>query len=213
MTTPRLTFVALLVVIGAVAALPLRSAEPDGPAATAVETLPASRGGQDVVGTTLPDLAFDRWLPAAPQSEREARPPVTLYRWWTAGCPFCERTLPAVERLRQQHEKRGLRVVAVFHPKPVRAVEAERTAKTAAAMGYSGLVAIDEDWSELKRAYLDRSATGRATSVTLLVDRAGVVRFVHPGTQFFPSSDADAAQEDSDYRLLDKAIAALLAEE
>jgi hypothetical protein len=102
--------------------------------------------------------------------------------------------------------------VAVFHPKPAGAVDAMRVTTTAKQLGYAGLVAIDEDWSELKRAYLDRTPTGRATSVTLLVDRAGVVRFVHPGTQYFPSDEKDEAQEDADYRLLENAIAAVLSE-
>lgn len=178
-----------------------------------LEPLPVSRGGQEVVGKRLPPLAFDRWIPADPPAPDEGgRPPVTLYRWWTTGCPFCEKTLPAIEALRRRYEGRGLSVVAVFHPKPAGAVVADRVAKAAKRMGYAGRVAVDEDWSELKRAYLDRSATAAATSVTLLVDRDGVVRFVHPGPQFFPSDDAADAGEDADYKLIDRALAALLSD-
>jgi thiol-disulfide isomerase/thioredoxin len=186
----------------------LASGSLGGDSAAKVQTLPASRGGQEVVGTKLPLLSFEKWLPDAPSRAKT----VTLYRWWTTGCPFCEKTLPAVEQLRQRYEKQGLQVVAVFHPKPVRAVDGDKIAEAAKRLGYNGRVAIDEDWSELKRAYLDRSDSAKATSVTLLVDRAGVVRFVHPGTQYFPSDDPEAGQENADYRLLEKAIEALLAE-
>lgn len=198
-----LAVVALAIGVGS-----LRGGATTRPAAK-VETLPASRGGQEVVGTKLPVLAFDRWLPDVPPTDGAGRPPVTLYRWWTTGCPFCEKTLPAIEQLRQRHEKDGLRVVAVFHPKPPGAVDDDPVAKAAKRMGFGGRVAIDEDWSELKRAYLDRSKTARATSVTLLVDREGVIRFVHPGTQFFPSKEPGEGQEDADYRLLEKAIDSL----
>jgi thiol-disulfide isomerase/thioredoxin len=176
-----------------------------------VVTLPAARAGQDVVGTKLPDLAFDQWLPDQPVKD-EARPPVTLYRWWTDGCPFCEKTLPAVETLREKYEKQGLRVVAVYHPKPVRPVEKDAVRRAAERLGFHGTIAVDEDWSELKRACLGRSKTARATSVSLLVDRNGTVRFVHPGTQYFPSEEPGEKQENDDYRLLDRAIAALLEE-
>jgi hypothetical protein len=52
-------------------------------------------------------------------------------------------------------------------------------------------VAIDPEWRTLKRWWLDDHAGW--TSVSFLVDRRGVVRFVHTGGSFAPGSD-DAAQ-------------------
>src|SRR5437868_2933321 len=83
-------------------------------------TPPASRGGQDLVGQAIPPLRL-HWLD--PADEKKAKTPqVTLYRWWTDDCPYCEATLPAIETLRTKYEPRGLRVVAVYHAKPPRAV-------------------------------------------------------------------------------------------
>jgi thiol-disulfide isomerase/thioredoxin len=206
------TIAALLGVI-ALATASVRGDAASAAGKSKLETLPASRGGQEVVGTKLPALSFDRWIPDAPPHVEGDRPLVTLYRWWTTGCPFCEKTLPAVEQLRQRYEKQGLQVVAVFHPKPIGHVDDSRIAQAAKRIGYAGRIAVDEDWSELKRAYLDRSDTARATSVTLLIDHAGLVRFVHPGTQYFPSKDPNAAQENADYQLIEQAIEALLAED
>ena len=181
------------------------------PARPAVETLPASRGGQDVVGGAMPPLAFDRWINPEGAGPVETVGHVTLYRWWTNECPHCEKTLPAVEQLRQKYGERGLRVVAVYHPKPPRDVKDEDVRKWARALGYDGPVALDVDWSELGRFYL---STGRraATSASFLVDRRGVIRFAHPGPRFYPSDQKADAAHDADYRLLERAIDAVLAE-
>jgi thiol-disulfide isomerase/thioredoxin len=191
------------------AALP-NEANAEGPK---VETLPASRGGQDIVGSTLPPLTFDRWLRDTSDAKKPNEPNaprVTLYRWWTDGCPFCERTLPAIESLRNKYEKQGLRVVAVFHTKPPGPLKDETILKAADRIGYAGPIAVDPEWAVLKKVYLDRSDR-RATSVSLLVDEKAVIRFVHPGVQFFPSDDPQCAQEDADFKLLERAIVTLLA--
>src|SRR5438477_8006146 len=74
-----------------------RSARADSPAEekpAKIETLPASRGGQDLVGTKFPTLHFDRWLKTPDNRSVETAGSVTLYRWWTDTCPFCAATLP-----------------------------------------------------------------------------------------------------------------------
>ncbi|MCH2133470.1 MAG: redoxin family protein [Phycisphaerales bacterium] len=173
-----------------------------------IETLPESRGGQNIVGKTFPKLQLDRWAKRAAPGKK--KPQATLYRWWTNTCPWCEASLPAIEKLRLQYEKDGLRTVAVYHPKPPREETDEVILLAARDIGYHGDVAVDLDWSELRRAYLDSNKRG-ATSVSILVDEDGVVRFVHPGPVFFPSSDPAEARENADYLLLEKAIQSLVA--
>lgn len=172
----------------------------------AVRTLPESRGGQDLIGTKMPPLKFDRWLGHHPPDLDKS---VVLYRWWTDKCPFCARTLPAVEQLRKEFGPRGLKVVAVFHPKPPGNANGGKTAAAAQRIGYGGAIAIDPDWDVLRRVWL---STGHrhATSVSFLVDRNGIIRFVHPGVQFFPSADPAEASENADYQLLRSAIDTLL---
>lgn len=177
-----------------------------------VETLPASRGGQDLISKPLPPLKFARWLNTPDNKPLDTAGSVVLYRWWTDTCPYCVATLPAIEKLRSAYGPKGLRIVAVYHPKPPREVEDQLVLDAARQIGYNGPIAVDADWSQLRRAWL---AGGRraATSVTLLVDRHGIIRFVHPGTMYFPSDKPGDAQEDADYHLLDKAIQALVAEQ
>ena len=174
-----------------------------------LRTLPESRGGQDLVTTVLPPLEFDRWLGTSDGKPLNTAGEVTLYRWWTDGCAHCEKTLPAVEKLRTKYGPQGLRVVAVYHPKPPRDVNEADVMAAAKTFGYEGVLAIDQDWSELRKFYL---STGKrsATSASFVVDRKGVIRFVHPGPRFYPSDDPADAQEDADYRLVEQAVNVLL---
>jgi thiol-disulfide isomerase/thioredoxin len=160
----------------------------------------------------MPALKFDRWLNTDGNKPLEMDGSVILYRWWTSGCPFCETSLPAIEQLRKKYDDKGLKMVAVYHPKPPRAVSDEAVLNAAKAIGYSGAIAVDLDWSQLKKAYLSKGERGW-TSISILVDREGVIRFVHPGPDLFPSTDKERARQDEDFRLLEKAIEALIAED
>jgi thiol-disulfide isomerase/thioredoxin len=211
---PRSVLLAALLTAAAAAAAPssidgLRNESPAQ--APRVETLPEQRGGQDVVGTKLPTLEFDGWIPGAEGAARPRAGQPVLYRWWTDTCPYCKASLPGFEVLRKRYEPQGLAVVGVYHPKPPRRVSRADVRRDAHRLGFRGRLALDEDWSELRRAYLDAHPR-RATSISLLVDGKGVVRFVHPGPVLFPSDDPAHAREHADFTLLDRAVQSVLAE-
>ncbi|MCI0363503.1 MAG: redoxin family protein [Phycisphaerales bacterium] len=210
----------------------INEAAPDDIGASGkIAMLPKSRGGQDRVGTKFPKIEFTRWIsptpvpgsddnpnsaapgtieaPANPDAKTQRQPKATLYRWWTDGCPHCQASLPAVEALRRKYADRGLRVVGVYHPKPPRAVEDADIRSVATAHGYHGEIAVDEEWSVLREAYL-RWADRSATSISMLVDAQGVIRFVHPGPEFFESGDPTSSRQSEDYRMIERAIQQLL---
>ena len=157
----------------------------------------------------MPQLAFDRWLNTPDDNPLDTAGKVTLYRWWTDGCEHCEKTLPAVEALRKKYGPRGLEVVAVYHPKPPRAVKNADVREAAKRMGYTGAMALDLDWSELKKFYLD-TAPRDATSASFLVDRSGVIRHAHPGPRYYPSDDPSDVKENEDFERMEEAIAGQL---
>lgn len=174
-----------------------------------IQTLPASRGGQDLLGTRFPDVHFDRWLNTPGNRVPDLGGCVTLYRWWTDTCPFCAKTLPAIEQLERDFGARGLKVVAVYHPKPPGDVADEPVLAAAKRLGWTGPIVIDSRWDVLRKIWLS-TGERRATSVSFLVDAHGVIRFVHPGVQYFPSAEPADSRENSDYLLLRAAIDRLL---
>jgi thiol-disulfide isomerase/thioredoxin len=166
---------------------------------SAYETIPPDRGGQDLLGTKLKPPSFGTFSS-----------PLTLYRWWTDTCAFCEASLPALDSLREKYEDRGLKVVGVYHPKPqTRPVSDDFVTRGAKDRSFKGDVVIDSNWAQLKKWWLD-TGDRSATSVSILVDDNGIVRFVHPGPVLFPSDEKKYSQENNDFHLLDKAIDALL---
>jgi thiol-disulfide isomerase/thioredoxin len=175
--------------------------------AAAVKTLPESRGGQELVGKKMPTLTFSRWLNTQESKPLDTGGQVTLYRWWTNECPFCKATLPGLEDFRKKYGEKGLKVVAVYHPKPPRAVPDSLILNAARDIGYGGAIAVDGDWSQQKNVYPNNQG---ATSISILVDKDGIIRFVHPGPDYFPSEQKEKAQQNQDYQLMQKAIEALL---
>jgi thiol-disulfide isomerase/thioredoxin len=169
----------------------------------------AAARARDVVGTVMPPLHFDRWLNTDGNRPLATAGKVTLYRWWTDGCAHCEKTLPAIETLRREYGASGLQVVAVYHPKPPAPARDEDVRRWAHEMGYDGAIALDLDWSELRKFYLD-TAPRPATSASFLVGKDGVIRFVHPGPRFYPSSDPADSKDDADYRRLEGAVKQLI---
>lgn len=156
------------------------------------------------LGTRL-NLAALRWITPPPTGAK-----VLLLRWWTDGCPYCEATLPAIDALRARYEAQGLVTVGVYHPKPkTKQMSPAAITEAAKARGFAGGLAVDDGWATLEQAWL-RTGERAATSVTLVVDAGGVVRFVHPGPEFFDGPPESPPARD--YRAVEEAIRALLRE-
>jgi hypothetical protein len=161
--------------------------------------VPAPRGEADVLGRSVAAHMPGRWIGAPQPVAGPGAPRASLIRFWTDGCPFCARSMPRIEELRARHGGRGFEAIGVYHPKPPRAVRDEDVARAARELGFTGPVAVDPEWRALRGLWLDRDRP--ATSAALLVDRDGIVRYVHPGPEI----------EEEDLAALERAILALLA--
>lgn len=191
-----LLFVAL--VAAPASAAPMSPAEADSPAS--VLDLPAR------------PWSFDRWIRTQPLTQQDLRGKLVLLRWFTEECHYCQGTLPELEKLRQRYAGRGLVVIGVFHPKPMRAVKDSRVVRLADRLGFTGPLAVDERWSTLERWWLDGHPERNWTSVSFLMDRAGVVRWVHTGGEYHPSDDPRHRSCALQYDELVETIDRLLAE-
>jgi peroxiredoxin len=154
-------------------------------------------------------LRFDRWdvrdwINSEPLALDSLRGKVVLIRWWTApGCPYCEASAPALNEFSRRYRDRGLVVVGIYHHKSETPLTVDHVKKQARKLGLTFPVAIDPKWTTLRRWWLDRHNRGW-TSVTILLDRRGIVRHVHPGGAFFKGENG--------YDALERMIGVLLAE-
>jgi peroxiredoxin len=151
--------------------------------------------GNDRIGVAAPPFQFDAWLNSPPLSLEDLRGRVVLVRWWTDTCPFCASSAPALRALHDQYSAKGLTVLGVFHPKAGRddPLDVARVQRAVDSRQFVFPVAIDWDWRNrtLKEWWLT-GPKRPATSVTFLLDRSGVIRFVHPGMEYHDDNGDEA---------------------
>jgi peroxiredoxin len=139
-----------------------------------------------------------------------------LVRWWTDTCPFCASSAPALRALHDQYSASGLTVIGVFHPKAGRdhPLDVARVQRAAETRQFRFPVAIDWEWrtGTLKEWWLT-GPTRPATSVTFLLDKSGIIRFVHPGMEYHDDDgDKEHGMCVNDMASIRAAIARLIAE-
>lgn len=90
-------------------------------------------------------------------------------------------------------------VVLLLVGGPVKLARVRRWAK---AMGMTFPLAVDHEWQTLRHWWLDRAPEDSWTSVSFLIDKQGIVRYVHPGGTI---TDEDGQRiEDEIRRLLNR---------
>ena len=164
-----------------------------------------------VVGNPAPELPQLQWVQGGPLTLAGLRGRVVLIRFFTdRQCPFCSATAPALNELQRDFASRGLVIVGLYTPKPrPRPTSVEDVRRTVDAYGFRFPVAVDDGWKALRRLWLDRADSGW-TSASLLIDREGVVRHVHPGGVF--AKDSADPQARRDYDEMRAAVERLVAE-
>jgi len=143
--------------------------------------------GSDRIGVAAPSFEFDGWLNSKPLTLEDLRGRVVLVRWWTETCPFCATSAPALRAIHQQYSQRGLTVIGVYHPKADSQgpLDIERVERAVESRKLDFPIAIDWDWRN--GTLEDWWLTGPerpATSVTFLLDKSGVIQFIHPGMEY-----------------------------
>ena len=150
--------------------------------------------GDDLIGSAALPFRFDAWLGSAPLALEDLRGHVVLVRWWTDTCPFCASSAPALRALHEEYADRGLKVIGVFHPKAGRddPLDVASVQRAVTARQFVFPVAIDWNWREgtLKDWWL-AGVKRPATSVTFIVDKAGIIRFIHPGMEYHDANGSE----------------------
>lgn len=176
------------------AAKPWVEPEPDAEKAIAALT-----------GTTPPEWNLERWIGSQPKSLASMHGSVVMVRWWTAGCPFCSSSAPALRHFDKTYGPRGLQVIGVYHHKEATPFDPKVYEETAKKYGFTFPVAFDPDWRTFESWLRDKDGTPISTgwtSVTFLLDKKGVIRHVHPGGQYVEGDPAYADMQANIEKLL-----------
>jgi len=171
--------------------------------------------GLSILGQPVPEWPAkppEKWVQGGPLTLADLRGKVVLIRFFMdADCPLCRGTAPALNEFHGLFASRGLVVLGMYTPKPrPRLASIERVREYVEAYGFQFPIALDDDWSALRRLWLDRVPDADYTSASLLVDRNGILRHAHQGGLFSKEVTSPAARRD--YREMRSAIETLLAE-
>jgi peroxiredoxin len=176
-------------------------------AATTTAWLP--REGRELLGTAAPEWKGIQWIQGGPLQIASLRGKVVLLRFWLLDCPYCQRTAPALRELYSKYRDQGLVVVGLHHPKSEGARDVARVANEAKKLGFDFPIGQDDSWSTI-RAYGVGSHFERFTSVSFLIDREGIIRFVHDGGEYHQGGGPDHRECNAAYAALEAAIRQVL---
>lgn len=172
--------------------------------------------GSDRIGVAAPSFKFDHWLNSEPLTLEDLQGQVVLVRWWTETCPFCASSTPALLSINEEYSPQGLTMIGVYHPKAGRdgPLDIPRVERAVAARELNFPIAIDWDWRNGTLADWWLTGPDRpATSVTFLLDKSGVIQYVHPGMEYHdPNGSEGHAMCSTDMVGIRSQIERLLAE-
>jgi peroxiredoxin len=124
---------------------------------------------RDLVGAPAPDFTLSSLSgPNLRLSEYQGR--VVMINFWATWCGPCRQEMPALQTIYQRYEPAGFTLLGVNVD-----AEPDGAMRMAKELGVSFPLLFDET-KEVTRLY-----DVRAMPVTVLVDRDGVVRYVHHG--------------------------------
>ena len=99
----------------------------------------------------------------------------------------------------------------MFTPKPApEEVPLDTIRSLVATYNFQFPIAVDNDWMTLKIFWLDRVSDAEFTSVSFLIDKEGLIRYVHPGGEY--SANSAAPESRKAYQHIKLQIEKLLAE-
>ena len=141
---------------------------------------------EQLIGTPAPEWNNQQWINSPPLRISDLKGKVILVRFFMdSSCPFCRASAPYLNEFYSAFKNKGLIVVGMFTPKPSPMnVPFEDVQKYVKEYGFEFPVALDNDWATLNKFWLDRVPDADFTSVSFLIDKKGIIRYIHKGGQY-----------------------------
>ena len=169
--------------------------------------------GHELIGRAAPRLGLGKWIGSVPLEVEDLRGQVVLIHWWTDTCDMCSLSVPAFQSLGATYSSQGLQVLGIFHPKPAdENCDLDRVQRAARRFRFRHPIALDGDWKALRRWWLTTNSIREFTSVSFLIDRQGIIRYVHPGGEVHPNISAAHRNCNRDFEQIEDNIKRLLPE-
>ena len=131
-----------------------------------------------------PEWIVNGWVNSPQLQIDQLKGKVVLIRWWLETCPYCKASAPTLNEFYDAYKDEGLEIIGMYHPKPFgRKVTAEEVKMFADAKEFEFPIAIDQEWKSL-RTYWPDEVKMNYTSVSFLLDRKGIIRYIHPGGSY-----------------------------
>ncbi|HKE15623.1 MAG TPA: TlpA disulfide reductase family protein, partial [Kofleriaceae bacterium] len=153
---------------------------PDGDphvAAARDRKCPGAADGSELVGRPAGEWHLTGWANTNGESPTLAslRGRVVVIRFWTVGCPYCEATMPALEKLSEELRDQPVTFVGAFHAKPESSdTDLKRPLEVIRDWKIRFPLAVDRQWQTLREWWLD-SGHRHASSVTFVIGKDGKV--------------------------------------
>jgi peroxiredoxin len=139
--------------------------------------------GSNLLGKPLPDWDNDRWINSSALTLSDLKGKVVLLRFFMdSTCPFCRASAPYLNELFTDYKDKGVVIIGMYTPKPEPSPTDTATVQQYVRQyGFKFPVAIDDEWRTLRKLWLHRVPDADFTSVSFLIDKKGILRFIHPG--------------------------------
>lgn len=135
----------------------------------------------ELVGTSPPNWRVTEWINSQPLRLEDLRGKAVLVRWFMApSCPDCSATAPALREFDELYRDAGLAVIGMFHNSDQTLDEVREIVNR--DYGYMFPVAIDRETATRREWTFGGDDCGYSDpyrSVTILLDRRGMVQYVH----------------------------------
>ena len=170
-----------------------------------------AKEGDELIGKPAPEWGTLEWMNSQPLKLNALADKVVLIRWWTETCPYCSRSAPALNEFHDTFKDKGLVVIGMYHPKPPGPRRQKALEKAIERLGFEFPIVLDMDWGMLRRYWLAKGKH-RWTSVSFLIDKRGIIRYIHPGGEYYKGKDETRTEAQRDYDELKAMIEKLIAE-
>ena len=155
-----------------------------------------------ILNTHAPEWTVSDWLNSKPLTINELQGNVVLIRWWTGPtCPYCINSAVALNEFYETYKNEGLQVLGFYHHKSQSLFDKDTIKEYTEKLDFKFPIAIDYEWETLTAWWL-KTNPGKWTSVSFLLDRKGIVRYIHSGGQY--------VKGDGEYEKLQQEIEKLL---